>query len=80
MCMLQRMTAPVTYWTLAGRSLAPRRGKRMLYSTRRVVLTQPQTIPVSHGSYFYYAWKEGLLASNNANIVSLHIVSTPHFN
>ena len=29
-----------------------------------------EEIPVSHGSYFYYAAKEGLLAPNNANIVS----------
>ena len=36
--------------------------------------------PVTHGSYFYYAWKEGLLAPNNANIVSLHTVSTLHLN
>ncbi|KAH8102945.1 agmatinase [Cristinia sonorae] len=27
-----------------------------------------EEIPVSHGSYFYYAHKEGLLAPNNANI------------
>ncbi len=27
--------------------------------------------PVGHGSYFYYAHKEGLLAADNANIVSL---------
>ena len=25
--------------------------------------------PVTHGSYFYYAYKEGLLAPDNANIV-----------
>ncbi len=30
-----------------------------------------EEIPVSHGSYFYYAHKEGLLAPNNANIVCL---------
>jgi len=27
-----------------------------------------EEIPVSHGSYFYYAYKEGLLAPHNANI------------
>ncbi|KAH9890635.1 Arginase/deacetylase [Cubamyces lactineus] len=27
-----------------------------------------EEIPVSHGSYFWYAYKEGLLAPNNANI------------
>ncbi|KZT18034.1 Arginase/deacetylase [Neolentinus lepideus HHB14362 ss-1] len=27
-----------------------------------------EEIPVTHGSYFYYAHKEGLLAPNNANI------------
>ncbi|KAI0831720.1 Arginase/deacetylase [Trametes gibbosa] len=27
-----------------------------------------EEIPVSHGSYFWYAWKEGLLAADNANI------------
>ena len=26
-------------------------------------------IPVSHGTYFYFAYKEGLLAANNSNIV-----------
>lgn len=26
-------------------------------------------MPVSHGNYFYYAYKEGLLAPNNSNIV-----------
>ena len=30
-----------------------------------------QEIPVTHGSYFYYAHKEGLLAANNSNIVCL---------
>ncbi len=30
-----------------------------------------EEIPVSHGSYFWYAWKEGLLAPNNANIVRI---------
>ena len=29
-----------------------------------------EEMPVGHGSYFYYAHKEGLLAENNANIVS----------
>ncbi|EPQ54906.1 Arginase/deacetylase [Gloeophyllum trabeum ATCC 11539] len=27
-----------------------------------------EEIPVTHGSYFYYAYKEGLLAPNNSNI------------
>ncbi|TCD70577.1 hypothetical protein EIP91_002607 [Steccherinum ochraceum] len=27
-----------------------------------------EEVPVSHGSYFYYAYKEGLLAANNSNI------------
>lgn len=30
-----------------------------------------EEVPVSHGSYFWYAHKEGLLAPNNANIVSV---------
>ena len=50
--------------------MAPRRGKRELCSIRWTALTQSQEIPVSHGSYFYYAWQEGLLAPNNSNIVS----------
>jgi hypothetical protein len=29
-----------------------------------------EEIPVNHGSYFWYAAKEGLLAPNQANIVS----------
>ncbi len=29
-----------------------------------------EEIPVTHGSYFWYAHEEGLLASDNANIVS----------
>jgi agmatinase len=28
-----------------------------------------EEIPVTHGSYFWYAAKEGLLATNQANIV-----------
>ena len=28
-----------------------------------------EEIPVSHGSYFWYAYEEGLLAPNNGNIV-----------
>lgn len=30
-----------------------------------------EEIPVSHGSYFWYAHNEGLLAPNNSNIVSV---------
>ena len=56
--------------------MAPRRGKRELCSIRWTALTQSQEIPVSHGSYFYYAWQEGLLAPNNSNIVSHHSCQT----
>ena len=32
-----------------------------------------QEIPVSHGSYFWYAHKEGLLAADHANIVRIKL-------
>lgn len=30
-----------------------------------------EVVPVTHGSYFWYAHNESLLAPNNANIVNL---------
>lgn len=36
------------------------------------------SMPVSHGNYFYYAYKEGLLAPNNSNIVIQSLLLLGH--
>ncbi|TFY61649.1 hypothetical protein EVJ58_g4383 [Rhodofomes roseus] len=48
--------------------LASGRGKYRLISRAGTFLQEPKEIPVSHGSYFWYAHNEGLLAPDNKNI------------